>query len=322
MSGDEHRWEAPGSAEARAADMVFDPATRMFWRNVRTRASAPGQASSAHAMRRFARRECRADVDTDVSVATSLHPPLTLPRQQPELPPLMENPQQRQKQQQPQHQQPKAETAQQSPAIGRPQHHRAAGASAAAGAAPPPAARGAVKSEPHLMPAVADVQPPPSLQAMDLYADLGAGLPSTTRSTQGRQHQSAAGSTAALSAAAAATAVTAAAPAAKTTPQQQPQQQQQAANTALLRQAQQHSVSQPGKPEQLVPRSIPARAAAGSNVPSERPLESASSGSLQALLSNPAALQALLKDPAQLQKLLKKHPSLISVLKSTLGKGG
>ena len=49
------------------------------------------------------------------------------------------------------------------------------------------------------------------------------------------------------------------------------------------------------------------------------PLASAASGSLQALLSNPAALQALLKDPAQLQRLLEKHPALISVLKSTLG---
>lgn len=35
--GDEHRWEAPGAADARAMDLVYDPATRMFWRNVRAR---------------------------------------------------------------------------------------------------------------------------------------------------------------------------------------------------------------------------------------------------------------------------------------------
>ncbi|PRW45038.1 G-patch domain-containing [Chlorella sorokiniana] len=55
--GDEHRWEGPGAAEALAADLVHDPASGLFWRNVRARASAQSQASAAHAMRRFARRE-------------------------------------------------------------------------------------------------------------------------------------------------------------------------------------------------------------------------------------------------------------------------
>lgn len=39
VGGNEHRWEAPGTAESRAADVIYDPATRMFWRNVRTRVS-------------------------------------------------------------------------------------------------------------------------------------------------------------------------------------------------------------------------------------------------------------------------------------------
>ena len=31
VSGDEHRWEAPGIAEVAAVELVHDPATRMFW---------------------------------------------------------------------------------------------------------------------------------------------------------------------------------------------------------------------------------------------------------------------------------------------------
>jgi hypothetical protein len=92
--GDEHRWEGPGAAEALAADLVHDPASGLFWRNVRARASAQSQASAAHAMRRFARRECAAD--PEASLETSLHPPLTLPRQPRDQPPAMEPPQARQ----------------------------------------------------------------------------------------------------------------------------------------------------------------------------------------------------------------------------------
>ena len=39
VGGDEHRWDAPGSAEAQSAELVLDPATRMFWRNVHARVS-------------------------------------------------------------------------------------------------------------------------------------------------------------------------------------------------------------------------------------------------------------------------------------------
>ena len=41
--GDEHRWEGPGAAEALAADLVHDPASGLFWRNVRTRVRAAGR---------------------------------------------------------------------------------------------------------------------------------------------------------------------------------------------------------------------------------------------------------------------------------------
>ncbi len=40
--GDEHRWEGPGAAEALAADLVHDPATSLFWRNVRARVRVAG----------------------------------------------------------------------------------------------------------------------------------------------------------------------------------------------------------------------------------------------------------------------------------------
>ena len=64
---------------------------------------------------------------------------------------------------------------------------------------------------------------------------------------------------------------------------------------------------------------VPVQVCLPAGQPAAAALDSTASGSLQALLSNPAALQALLKDPAQLQRLLEKHPALISVLKSTLG---
>lgn len=45
-SGDEHRWEGPAAADALAGDLVYDPATRMFWRNVRARVSGQGWQSA------------------------------------------------------------------------------------------------------------------------------------------------------------------------------------------------------------------------------------------------------------------------------------
>lgn len=52
--GDEHRWEGPGAAEALAAAAVHDPATRMFWFNVRARVScAAWQFGCQRACRRL-----------------------------------------------------------------------------------------------------------------------------------------------------------------------------------------------------------------------------------------------------------------------------
>lgn len=99
-------------------------------------------------------------------------------------------------------------------------------------------------------------------------------------------------------------------------------------------QAPQAAAVQPPEPRQQQPSaagpppaqgSLAASASGGTEPQQPAPIQqqdAASSGSLQALLSNPAALQALLKDPAQLQQLLQKHPQLISILKSTLGKQG
>ena len=45
--GDEHRWEGPGAPDALAADQVHDPATTLFWRNVRARVSKGGAQHAA-----------------------------------------------------------------------------------------------------------------------------------------------------------------------------------------------------------------------------------------------------------------------------------
>ncbi len=42
VGGDEHRWAGPCSADVGVLDLVNDPVTRMFWRNVQARVS--GQA--------------------------------------------------------------------------------------------------------------------------------------------------------------------------------------------------------------------------------------------------------------------------------------
>ncbi|KAL4436605.1 hypothetical protein ABPG75_003744 [Micractinium tetrahymenae] len=286
VGGDEHRWEAPGAAHARAADLVYDPATRMFWRNVRARAAAQSQASSAHAMRRFARRECQ--TDPEVSVATSVHPPLTLPRQPPEQVPLMERPAQQQQAQ------PKAEPEQQPQQRGRPQQPSPVGTATAATVP-------AVKAEPQAVAPHAglpELQALPSVQqSMDLYADLGSGIPGSAASAAAQQLMPG-------HARASVASVRQVEGRGEEHPQRRPQPQlpekrppQQQAEKPQLAQLQ----VQPKQP----PRE-------------QQHLEPTSSGSLQALLSNPAALQALLKDPLQLQRLLEKHPALISVLKAAL----
>lgn len=46
VGGNEHRWQGPGAAAELAADLVHDPVTRMFWRNVRARVGGPRTAGS------------------------------------------------------------------------------------------------------------------------------------------------------------------------------------------------------------------------------------------------------------------------------------
>ena len=94
VSGDEHRWEEPAAAESGAAAAeVADAPTRMFWRNVQARAAGQSAASAQQAIRRFARLDCLPD--PDVSVAASLHPPLTHRRRpRDELPPQLAQPEQ------------------------------------------------------------------------------------------------------------------------------------------------------------------------------------------------------------------------------------
>lgn len=75
IAAEEVRWTAPWEGEALGASSVFDPVTRMFWRNVRARACQQSSASAAYAMRRFARHDCMPDADA--SIVRSLHPPLT-----------------------------------------------------------------------------------------------------------------------------------------------------------------------------------------------------------------------------------------------------
>jgi hypothetical protein len=39
VAGDEHRWDGPWTTAESMLAIVYDPATRMFWRNVRARVS-------------------------------------------------------------------------------------------------------------------------------------------------------------------------------------------------------------------------------------------------------------------------------------------
>lgn len=281
-------------------------------------AAAQSQASSAHAMRRFARRECRAN--PDVSVATSLHPPLTLPRQPPDVPPLLEpseRGQPRTKAEVVQQQQPRPQERQQwqqqTPASLEGQARQMAGRSAAGGTT---ATATGVKPEPAS--SGAQLQELPSgLQSMDLYADLGHGAQARMERETGAMQRAMA-----VSAPRAATAQ-AAAPLIDRRPQLgqsglASQQLGSGQGGMALQQAghggeRAQPGSDPGAPKQ------PQRQKPLPPLPQQQTPEVTVSSSLQALLSNPTALQALLSDPSQLQRLLEKHPALISVLKSTLG---
>lgn len=299
--GDEHRWEGPGAPDALAADQVHDPASSLFWRNVRARVSKGGtqhrrsskearvdappalpltsvchpvhlqasvqsQASAAHAMRRFARRECPADLDA--SLETSLHPPLTLPRQPRQQPAIMEQPAPKQPGVLP------AAAAQPAALPGSP------GAAAAVKAEPesPERQAAATPAAATQLPVAAKAEPlaplPSLQQSMDLYGDLDL---------QAR------GSVPSAAAAAA--------------------QRQQIDGGAVGRQ---HQHAAP-------PAAVQAQPTAQQAAPFAAAAQPDAAGDLKALLSNPAALQALLKDHAQLQRLLEKHPALISILKNTLG---
>lgn len=253
-------------------------------------AAAQSQASSAHAMRRFTRCECQAD--PDISVATSLHPPLTLPRQLPEELPSMERPAERQPAQ------PNGEAELQVQQNGRPEQPSLAGT-----AATPPAGKAEATA---LAAEVPRAKPTVQQQSMDLYADLGSSAPSPAAPTvsarlppagHGRdtvalvqQADNRAGQCHLPPGPLQAPAQMDAARHVQPQPSAMQQQQE--------RQRQQQQEQQQQERQQL--------------------LEAAPAGSLQALLSNPAALQALLKDPAQLQRLLEKHPALISMLRTTL----
>ncbi len=241
-------------------------------------ASAQSQASAAHAMRRFARRECAAD--PEASLETSLHPPLTLPRQPRDQPPVLERLLARQIGGGPR---PAAAVAQPAAVQGD------SAAPAAVKAEPAAAQRQGAEVQPaagaHAEENSTAVAPVEQQPAEDLYGDLDL-----------RARDSAiAGSTA---------------PVALRQPPSQPvgRDPQQRAGVGQASTTQ-HAVQQAGA----------AGSTAGSVV-DEQQADTAAAADLKAILSNPAALQALLKDPAQLQRLLEKHPALISILKTTLGR--
>lgn len=240
-------------------------------------------------MQRFARREFKAS--PDVSLATSLHPPLTLPRQPPHCPLVMEQAVQHPYPSQQREQPAKTEQQQQ------PSHATAA----LVKQEPPPAAVAPTGSGrlPRL---------PTAQQSMDLYADLDL----LGRASSGRQQPHAVSNNLAP----ARTAVGMQEGFADRQRSQQIQLPPAAisahAEHKLMASAHGSQAAQPPSKAREVSR-------AGGAVPEQPSAEIGTVGSLQALLSNPIALQALLKDPGQLQRLLEKHPALISVLKSTLG---
>lgn len=260
----------------------------------RLQAATQSQASSAHAMRRFARREVQ--TDADASLEGSLHPTLTLPRQLTKVP-VVDKPSQQQQQQQNQEAVAAPAGACFSPtpaAAHTPEQQQHGSPPVIAGAA---IQAPAVKAEPV---ALQRLQSVPGQQSMDLYGDLSlqasgsrqlhtAGNVGAAASWQQQHHQ-------------------------QPPISQQHDDGQAAAQPSMQgRTAQVSAAIIPPQPNHAALDAPPAETA-------RLPLDSTGSGSVQGLLSNPGALQALLKDPAQLQRLLEKHPTLISLLKSTLGK--
>lgn len=73
----EIRWESPDEGAAKAPQELFDPGTRMFWKNFAARAVPQLQAATTPAMKRYTRHTCAPD--PELNVAATLHPPLAHP---------------------------------------------------------------------------------------------------------------------------------------------------------------------------------------------------------------------------------------------------
>lgn len=83
------RWECPGTSSSSFAGVlalchcdgrttdVFDPVTRVFWRNHMARSVPQTPASTAASLRRYYRKECA--FDRGLAVVTTLHAPLSHP---------------------------------------------------------------------------------------------------------------------------------------------------------------------------------------------------------------------------------------------------
>lgn len=236
-------------------------------------------------IRRFSRTDCLAP--SDLSLEALLHPPLTLPRQVPGEPPILEHRVLQQPKLSMLHLAAAAAPTSVSPLASHAdtdvQH--AAGVAGANPSPQPPA----VKAEPEPFELLGSV----SFKATDdMYGDLGLQHRASESSPSAQQEP-------------------------RPPTQDQPPQQEAGGLTV---QQQAHECGKTEVAGAVLHRFTPTTGATGLMQAAHKPVDNAGTSSLQALLASPATLQALLKDPVQLQRLLEKHPSLITLLKSKLGK--
>lgn len=321
MRGDEHRWEGPGAAEALAPDLVYDAASRMFWRNVRARVSSSTAGAAlawpAVPVACLLPKGLRAAADSRYRRVSGVCD--TQPRPCHLLPPLLH-----------------LQAATQSQASSAHAFRRFARRECLASShdtcvilslhvpltlprQPPGEAPLAER------PATADTTGRRSRHAGGSTPEAERGQPAAADSCAAAGQGAAGGSDQGVVKAEPQQLVAAAPTTLPAAPRPQAASMDIYADLGVASQgpaggaAGRASTAVPPVREQRPPTHAPGGADAAGRPASGQHEATAAAGGVQALLSNPEALQALLNDPAQLQSLLQKHPTLISVLKSSLG---
>jgi len=73
----EVRWQTPSQVGMRSQEVIFDRATRAFWKNYKERSVQQSSATAGAVLRKYSRRDCAPDVH--LTIAGLLHAPLTHP---------------------------------------------------------------------------------------------------------------------------------------------------------------------------------------------------------------------------------------------------